>query len=80
MKETIKRINKINRLKEYLLENYVDEFGNLDIRGLDFSDFEGNVLISFMKVKGDLVGSHCEVGGNLHQGFQVVKGEITWKI
>lgn len=38
-------------IKKWLLENCVNEMGNLDLSGLDFSDFDGNVDISYMKVK-----------------------------
>lgn len=70
MKKTIKD------LKDYLLENYVDENGDLSIRGLDFSDFDGDVVFSQFKVKGDLYQGHHEVGGNLSQGYHEVKGEL----
>ena len=73
-------------IRDWLLENAVDEYGYLDIQGLDFSDFEGDVDISFMKVKGnwfqeshkvkgDLYQETQEVQGNLHQGYHAVKGD-----
>ena len=42
----------IEELRNYLLENYVDENGNLVLDNLDFSDFQGNVYINNMKVQG----------------------------
>ena len=74
-------------IRDWLLVNAVDEYGYLDIQGLDFSDFEGDVDISFMKVKGNLFQerqkvqgelyqeSH-EVKGDLHQGYHEVKGDL----
>lgn len=44
----------IEEVKERLLENRVDENGDLDLRGLDFSGFEGDIDIGSMKVKKDL--------------------------
>ena len=69
-------MNKIEELRNYLLENYVDEYGNLDISYLDFSDFEGNVYINYMKVKGYLSQSGHEVEGSLSQSYQKVKGSL----
>lgn len=66
----------MKKLKDYLLENYVNEFGNLDIRGLDFSDFDGHVVISDIKVKGDLYQHNHKVEGNLYQDFQKVEGNL----
>ena len=66
----------IEELRNYLLENYVDEDGNLTMSGLDFSDFEGNVYIDDMKVKYYLSQSRHEVEGNLSQSYQKVKGNF----
>lgn len=41
-------------IKKWLLENCVNNLGNLDLSGLDFSDFKGNVIIGQMKVKWSL--------------------------
>src|SRR5690554_5098769 len=67
-------MNKINGLRDYLLENYVNSYGNLVIKGLDFSDFDGDVFISGMKVKRDLWQGNQKVGGSLWQGNSTVKG------
>ena len=48
----MKRKEKLQELKEFLLKNFTDEFGDLDISGLDFSDFDGNVNIDIGNVKG----------------------------
>ena len=63
-------------LKDYLLENYVDEAGDLDLIGLDFSDFDGNIYISGMKVKNDLFQMGQLVRGDLYQNSQIVKGYL----
>lgn len=63
-------------LKKILLDNFVNENGNLDISGLDFGDFDGIVNISYMKVKGDLFQCNQKVGGDLLQNDQKVGGDI----
>lgn len=63
-------------IKEWLLENAVDDEGDLVLTDLDFSDFEGDVLITKMKVKGNLYQFCQEVGGNLYQQYQRVKGDL----
>ena len=68
-------LNKLE-IKKWLLENCVSENGDLDLRNLDFSDFEGNVLISGMEVKGDLWQSDQEVQGSLYQANQKVQGSL----
>lgn len=59
-------------IKNWILENCVDKDGNIDMSDLDFSEFEGNVRISSMKVKKDLVQSCQKVGGSLFQHWQEV--------
>lgn len=66
----------MKKLKDYLLENYVKENGDLDIRGLDLSDFDGDVYIGEMKVKGNLSQSFQKVNGHLYQSSQKVKGYL----
>ena len=68
---------KREEIKSWLLENCIDENGDLDLMYLDFSDFEGNVDISFMKVKGDLYQHNQRVGRNLYQDYQEVKGDLS---
>lgn len=63
-------------LKQYLLKNYVDEDGNLDLTGLDFSDFEGNVRISHMTVKKNLIQNSQIVFGTLDQSNQHVQKDM----
>lgn len=63
--------NKIE-IRDWMLENCVDEDGNLDLEDLDFSNFDGDVYISWMKVKGDLHQDNQKVDGNLFQNNQEV--------
>lgn len=63
-------------IKEWLLDNAVDEDGDLMINDLDFSDFGGNVYINNMKVKGDLYQNGHEVQGNLYQSNNEAQGNI----
>lgn len=63
-------------IKKWLLENCVDENGNLNLKGLDFSDFDGDVNISFMNVKNNLY-QHCQyVCGNLIQNNQKARANL----
>ena len=61
-----------DKIKKWLLKNCVNSRGNLDLSGLDFSDFDGNVDISCMKVKLSLSQDYQEVGENLFQDYQTV--------
>lgn len=63
-------------IKQWLLENCVNEYGNLDLTGLDFSDFDGDVYTFGMTVKKNLDQGFQEVGGNLDQSAQKVKGNL----
>lgn len=67
----------IEEVRNWLLENRVDECGNLDLEGLDFSDFDGDVYISGMKVKGNLCQNSNEVQGDLYQSFNEVQGDLN---
>jgi len=66
----------IEETKEWLLENRTDKNGNLDLSGLDFSDFDGNVDISEMKVKRYLFQDNQKVGKTLFQHNQKVEGNL----
>ena len=71
MKKTIKEI------RDYLLANRVDEYGDLVLSNLDLSDFEGNVYINNMKVKGNLSQNSQEVQGDLYQKGHKVEGILS---
>lgn len=60
----------IKEIRDWLLENAVDEDGDLYLIGLDFSDFDGNVYICNMKVKNDLYQNFQIVGKSLMQNYQ----------
>ena len=66
----------IKELKEYLLENFVDEDGDLRLGDLDLSEFDGNVWADHWKVKRSLSQSNNKVGGYLYQGYNEVKGSL----
>ena len=66
----------IDEVRDYLLENRVVERGYLDLDGLDFSDFDGDIYMSGMKVKRDLLQNNREVNGDLYQGDHYVRGNL----
>ena len=69
-------MKKKEEIKEWLLANCVDEDGDLDLMNLDFSDFDGDVWLSQMKVKKNLHQDRHEVGEDLNQYCQCVKGNF----
>lgn len=66
----------IDDLRDYMLEHFVDNNGNLDVCGLDFSNFEGNVYITELKCGGDLSQSGHKVNGDLYQCRHKVNGYL----
>ncbi|MDD4643708.1 MAG: hypothetical protein PHW90_01620, partial [Bacilli bacterium] len=64
------------KIRNWLLKNCVDEDGDLVLTELDFSDFEGNVYICSMKVKGDLYQHNQQVGKDLWQYNQRIKRNL----
>ena len=66
----------IEEVKQWLLENRVNEYGDLDLSGLDFSDFEGDVNISAMIVNKYLFQDNQQVQGSLYQNNQNVEGNL----
>lgn len=63
-------------LRDLIVREFMDEDGDICLSGLDFSDFDGNVDISFMKVKGDLYQNCQTVEGDLCQSFQEVGKDL----
>lgn len=63
-------------IKKWLLANCINEWGDLDLSNLDFTDFEGDVDISNMSVTGSLSQAHQKVGGWLNQSFQEVDEDL----
>lgn len=69
-------MKKIKEIRDWLLENAVDDKGDLILSDLDFSDFDGNVFINNMKVKKSLNQDFQDVGECLWQGYQNVGKEF----
>lgn len=78
---------KAEEKKAWILENCINEYGDIDLKNLDFNDVEKNVLICNMtvngkldqskqKVTGDLLQSHQKVQRKLHQSHQTVQGNL----
>ena len=63
-------------IRDWLLQNAVDDNGDLNLDGLDFSDFDGDVRTSYMKVKNNLYQYNQKVGGDLLQYSQKVGGGL----
>ena len=72
----MEEMNKKQLIKEWLLKNCVNAKGHLDLAYLDFSDFDGDVYISSMKVKKSLHQEYQKVGEDLYQNFQEVGGKL----
>ena len=66
----------IEEIRDWLLENAVDDLGDLYLSELDLSNFNGNVYIDCMKVKKSLFQSCQEVGEDLYQENQEVGGDF----
>ena len=64
-------------IKKWLLKNAVTKNGHLDLIGLDFSDFDGDVYINHMKVKGNLWQNFQDVGKDLSQDCNNVGGDLS---
>ena len=72
-------MRSIESLREYLLKYHKDEYGDVRIDGLDFSDFEGNVFIGKMKVGKSLYQHSQNVGFYLFQDNQTVGHSLYQK-
>lgn len=57
-----------DEIRDWLLDNAVNDVGDLELTGLDFSKFQGDVCINAMKVANNLYQGYHVVGGNLFQG------------
>ena len=71
--------NKMTKkeLVKFLVTNFRDEYGYLDLRGLDFTNEDVKViLITNMKVNGNLYQGFQEVEKDLNQHKQTVKGSL----
>ncbi|WP_281512155.1 hypothetical protein [Mammaliicoccus vitulinus] len=67
-------------LKIILLDNFTRNYKKgkrfLDLTSLNFSDFDGDIAIAWMKVKGNLFQSNQTVGETLYQHSQKVGCEL----
>lgn len=70
-------MKSIEEVRDYIIEHRTDEDGDIDLRELDFSNFDGDVYTSYMKVKKDLVQEEQRVDGNLRQSFQNVGKNLS---
>lgn len=66
----------ITKIRDWLLENAVDENGDLVLNDLDFSEFAGDVYMHSMKVQGNLYQHNHEVQGDLYQSRHEVQGGL----
>ena len=62
--------------KKFILKNFRNEDGDIEICNVDLSDFDGDVFISNWTVKNDLHQGSQKVGGDLRQGSQKVGGDL----
>lgn len=69
-------MKSIEETREWLLNNRVDEDGDLNLRGLDLSKFNGNVYFNHTKVKNTFSTAGIEVGGDLIQDNQIVGNDL----
>ncbi len=77
--EEVSSENKIlpsHQVKEWLLANCINEFGDLDLGYLDFSDFDGDVCIDNLTVKKDLYLNNAKVKGSIYQEDQKAGQDI----
>lgn len=65
-----------DELRDLLLENCVNDNGDLVICDIDLSDFKGKVYLTGWKVGGSADLSSWEVKGNLYQDWQTVNGDL----
>ena len=63
-------------IRNWILKNCVNDYGNIDLSNLDFSQFEGNIRISGMQVKKTLEQDHHIVGQSIFQGGHRVHIDI----
>lgn len=65
-----------DELRDLLLENCVNDNGDLVICDIDLSDFKGKVYLTGWKVGGSADLSSWEVKGNLYQDWQKVGKDL----
>lgn len=65
-------------IRDWILENCVEENGDVDLSFLDLRDAKGDIYISGMKVKNNLYQGDQKVEGDLFQDNQKV-GVSLWE-
>ena len=71
---------------QFLIDNFKNERGSIELNDVDLSDFNGSVDISGWKVGGHLFQNNQEVGGSLFQDYQRVEctiyqdGQKAWGV
>ena len=63
-------------LVELLKKEFTNAKGNIDIYGLDFGEFEGNLNLGGMKLKGDIHQSLHKNKGDIYQSYHANKGHV----
>lgn len=63
-------------IRDWILENCVEENGDVDLSFLDLRDAKGDIYISGMKVKNNLYQGDQKVEGDLFQRSQKVEGDL----
>lgn len=66
-------------IRDWLLNNCLDEEGNLILSNLDFSNFEGDVYMNGLKVKHSLHLNFQEIGGDVGQVGCTIAGRLYQK-
>lgn len=74
---TTVELSKKEILVQFLLNNYMDEKGNINISDLDFGEFEGAVIITGIKSKGDVFQYWHKNGGDVIQWGHENLGDIA---
>ena len=70
------KMKNIIEIRDWLLENAVNKSGDLMLDKLDFSEFDGDIHIGYMRVKGNLHQHGHAIEGNLDQSFHEVQGSL----
>ena len=70
----------IDEVRDYLIENRTYEgkdFKYLDLTGLDFTNFDGNIVLNNIHTNNNLLQSFHTVKGNIWQTEHEVEGSIS---
>ncbi len=64
-------------LVKFLIDNFTTGYGDLDLKDLDFSKFEGDIFIGGMIVPKNLCQCGSDIGGNWCQSNLYVHGDLN---